>query len=233
LISLLVIICQCIPETEYYDALGLKPTCNDEEIKKAFRKLSVEKHPDRNKSPNAQEEFVKISEAYEVLKDPDSRHMYDMYGKEGVGRTAQQNQQGGIFGGIFDHFFGGGGHDHHHHHQKTQDVVIEMGINLADLYLGATRQISYKRNVLCTHCRGTGAEGAQSKKCPKCGGSGQVLVEQQIMPGFRMQTQQTCPMCHVKGQTYAKECKICHGQGVHPQLTTLDVQIEKKRYEKW
>ncbi|ETO15979.1 chaperone protein DNAJ [Reticulomyxa filosa] len=224
----------CIPDTEYYDLLGVKFTASDAEIKKAFRRLSLEKHPDHNKSPNAQQEFerrgegdckrsnlsrkraietknkykqyTRLVEAYDVLKDPDSRHMYDMYGKEGVSNS-KQNTGGNGGGGIFDDLFNffGGGH-HQHQAQKMPDAMVDMEVTLSELYNGASKKISFKRNVICNHCRGTGAEGGETKKCPN---------------------ESICPKCHGKGQTYKKECNVCHGQGVHPQLTQIDVEIEK------
>lgn len=211
-------------DTEYYDILGVSPDASDEEIKQAFRTLSKKKHPDRG---GAQEEFVKLNEAYEVLKDPDTRQLYDSYGKDGVSHQSNQHDNGGIFG-IFDHFFGQGrGPNTRSNMQKLQDAAIELMVTLEELYNGAQKTISYKRNVICKHCKGTGAEGGEVTTCSKCHGTGMIMVEQNIMPGFRMQTQSTCPKCHGKGKMYKHECSICHGSGVHPQLTTLDVTVEK------
>ena len=112
-------------------------------------------------------------------------------------------------GGILDAFFGndGGGNVHQMQRRgggqpRTNDARMEFRIPLKELYLGSQRQVSYKRNVICKHCGGTGAKGGETKRCPKCGGKGHIIENVQVMPGFRMQQQKTCPVCGGKGNTF-------------------------------
>jgi len=220
-----------VAETEYYDILGVSPDASEEDIKQSFRVLSKKKHPDKGGS---QEEFIKINKAYEVLQDANTRQLYDLYGKDGISDQSNQARnanKGGLFG-IFDQFFGGGGgqgqgFQSSNSQNRLPDATIDFVVTLDELYNGAQKTVSFKRNVVCKHCKGTGAEGGEVTICSKCKGSGVIMVEQQVMPGFVMQTQSTCPKCQGKGKTHKHACSICHGNGVHPQFTTLDVLIEK------
>jgi len=140
----------------------------------------------------------------------------------------------GMFDNIVNSFFGGGGGNQQQvrrrgrgNRPRTNDARMEITIPLKELYLGSQRQISYKRNVVCTHCSGTGAEGGETKRCRKCNGQGQIVENVQVMPGFRMQQQKTCPVCHGKGVQFKHKCKHCHGNGVHKEQTTIDLDIQK------
>ena len=140
----------------------------------------------------------------------------------------------GMFDNIVNSFFGGEGGGQQQmqrrgrgNRPRTGDARMEISIPLKELYLGSQREISYQRNVVCQHCAGTGAKGGETKQCRKCKGQGSIIENVQVMPGFRMQQQKTCPVCGGKGQQYKHKCHHCRGQGVHSETTTLDIDIEK------
>eukprot|EP01084_Bolivina_argentea_P048284 88977_1 len=146
----------------------------------------------------------------------------------------------GMFDNIVNSFFGGEQQQHggqqvrrrgHGNRPRTQDARMDIQIPLKELYLGSQRQISYQRNVVCTHCQGTGAEGGETTRCRKCKGQGHIIENVQVMPGFRMQQQKTCPVCGGKGVQYKHKCKHCHGNGVHRETTKIDIDIEKGMHD--
>ena len=210
---------------DYYELLGVGRDASAEEIKKAYRKKAVEFHPDKHKGDKAMEEkFKEVSEAYEVLKDPDKKAAYDRYGHAAFepGGAGMRGGAGGgfhdpfdifreVFGGsAFDDFFGGGGsRGRSGGSQGGADLRYDVEISLVDAYKGLEKEISYRTAVGCDHCSGSGAEpGSRVVRCQTCGGAGRVVSSR----GF-FQVQQACPTCNGAGQMPEKACQKCGGEG--------------------
>ncbi|KAL3674890.1 hypothetical protein V7S43_000816 [Phytophthora oleae] len=204
---------------DFYETLGLTMEASEAQIKKAYRKLSLKYHPDKSKGDEeAESRFHEISRAYEVLSDPQKRQVYDLEGFEGLER---EEKQGGRPASPFDAFFGGGGK------QRGPDAAVDMPVTLEELYNGAKKQAQFARNVICRKCRGTGAKGGKTTTCKTCGGTGHVLVEQKMGPGFTVQMQQPCPKCGGRGKTFKEACPFCHGNKVVQEDKVLTAEIEK------
>lgn len=217
---------------DYYEILGVTRDAGDDEIKKAYRKLAMKHHPDRNPdSPNAEEKFKEAKEAYEVLSDPQKRGAYDQYGHAGVDPQGGFGGGGGqgfgnfsdAFGGIFDEIFGnrgqgGGGRSNVY---RGADLRYNLEITLEQAAHGTETKIRIPTMEGCDACHGSGAKpGTQPSTCPTCGGSGQVRLQQ----GF-FSIQQTCPKCHGTGRFIPDPCHSCHGTGRVKQHKTLAVKI--------
>ncbi len=213
---------------DFYDILGVNRDASDEEIKKAYRKLAMRHHPDRNPdNPKAEGQFKEAKEAYEILSDPQQRAAYDQYGHAGV--DPQSGMGGGgpggfsdSFGGIFDEIFGGarggGGRSNIY---RGADLRYNLEITLEQAAFGTETKIRIPTMEVCAACQGSGAKaGTQPKTCPTCQGSGQVRLQQ----GF-FSIQQTCPKCHGTGRFVADPCAPCHGAGRVKQHKTLAVKI--------
>ncbi len=234
-------------KTDYYELLGLAKGATAEEIKKAYRKMAVKYHPDKNPGDKAAEEkFKEVSEAYEVLSDDSKRAQYDQFGHAafGHGRGAGGGYGGGGFGGIdleealrtfmgasggggggsiFDNFFGGGGRARRNPNapQQGADLRFDLDIDFEEAVLGSKREIRINVNETCTHCNGSGAEPGSSKRtCPDCGGAGQV-----VSGGGFVQFRQTCPTCRGSGEVIEKPCSACHGQGLVRHKRNIEVRI--------
>jgi len=200
-------------------------------LKKAYRKLAVGCHPD--KYPNdaeKQAQFQSISEAYEVLSDDEKRRIYDQYGEEGL----KKGVRGG--GGTFDfddifHMFGGGGGGQKKRKDelpKGNPLRIKLQVTLEDLYNGKDFEVLQRRQVLCPHCRGTGAENSDDvSTCPDCGGSGTKVVTQKLGPGFVQRMQTTCDRCGGKGRIVTSTCTHCHGTKIDTAEQLISIFIEK------
>jgi len=222
-----------VKETEFYDKLGVEPDVTADEIKKAYRKMAIKFHPDKNpNNPEAVEKFKEISEAYEVLSDANKRQTYDKYGKEGL-------QQGGFHAGsasdIFERFFGGGmfggfGGGGRQGPQQTEDIMHQIAVGLDDLYNGKTSKLAVTRNILCPKCEGSGSKtkGA-SAKCATCEGRGVRFIVKQLGPGMIQQMQAVCSDCSGKGTRIKEEdkCEQCKGKQVIKDKKVLEVHIEK------
>jgi len=210
-------------EDDYYELLGVGMDADSGEIKKAFRKLSLKYHPDKNPGDEeAAAMFLKLNAAFEVLSDEDKRMVYDADGHEGLEKLKKGVQRGhDPFAALFGQQGGGGGR------QKGPDFKTYYSVTLADLYNGAERQMSVTRNVLCKGCKGTGAKDGKTKTCNTCKGSGQVTRMQKMGPGFNVQMQVPCDACQGKGKTALAHCPTCNGQRVSKEAKTLDVIIEK------
>ncbi|MBN8453348.1 molecular chaperone DnaJ [Accumulibacter sp.] len=213
---------------DYYDILGVNRDAADEDIKKAYRKLAMKFHPDRNPdNPKAEEHFKEVKEAYEILSDSDKRAAYDQYGHAGVDPQAGMGAAGAggfsdAFGGIFDEIFGGrrggGGRSNVY---RGADLRYNLEISLEQAAFGTETKIRIPTMEVCEACHGSGAKaGTQPKTCPTCQGSGQVRLQQ----GF-FSIQQTCPKCHGTGRYIADPCGVCHGAGRVKQHKTLAVKI--------
>ncbi|HEX5801945.1 MAG TPA: molecular chaperone DnaJ [Azospira sp.] len=219
---------------DFYEVLGVNRDAADDEIKKAYRKLAMKFHPDRNPdNPKAEEQFKEAKEAYEILSDAQKRAAYDQYGHAGV--DPQAGMGGGFggagmggfadaFGGIFDEIFGGrggaGGHGRSNIYRGA-DLRYNLEITLEQAAFGTETKIRIPTMEECEHCHGSGAKpGTQPQTCPTCAGSGQVRLQQ----GF-FSIQQTCPKCHGTGRVIPEPCTHCHGAGRIKQHKTLAVKI--------
>eukprot|EP00124_Ichthyophonus_hoferi_P000179 Ihof_evm16s6 gene=Ihof_evmTU16s6 len=207
-------------DTEYYDVLGLTPSASETEIKKAYRKLARDYHPDKNQDdPKKRDLFHKVAEAYEILSDVEKRNTYDNFGKEGL---KQQNGGGG--NNPFENFFGG----RRSQQNKGPDVRQKLTVSLEDLYIGRTIEVEVVNQQLCPHCRGTGAHSkADLHVCGRCQGTGTVIQRHQVAPGFFQQVQSQCPKCGGKGKTIKKACSVCAGKKVVRGSQILEVEVER------
>jgi molecular chaperone DnaJ len=213
---------------DYYETLGVNRDAGDDEIKKAYRKLAMKHHPDRNPdNPKAEEQFKEAKEAYEILSDAQKRAAYDQYGHAGVNQQAGMGGGGGFsdaFGGIFDEIFGGnrgGGGGGRSNIYRGADLRYNLEISLEQAAFGTETKIRIPTMEVCEPCAGSGAKaGTQAKTCPTCQGSGQVRMQQ----GF-FSIQQTCPKCHGTGRIIPEPCTQCQGAGRVKQHKTLAVKI--------
>jgi len=219
---------------DYYEVLGINRDASDDEIKKAYRKLAMKFHPDRNPdNPKSEEQFKEAKEAYEILSDKQKRGAYDQFGHAGVDPSAGGGQgfgggagMGGFadaFGDIFGDIFGGGrgGGGGRSNVYRGADLRYNLEISLEDAARGTETRIRIPTMAECEACDGSGAKkGSEPKTCPTCGGHGQVRMQQ----GF-FSIQQTCPKCHGTGRFIADPCTSCHGAGRIKQHKTLSVKI--------
>lgn len=215
---------------DYYEVLGVPKTASADEIKKAYRKVAMQFHPDRNPGDKAAEEkFKEAAEAYEVLSDADKKAQYDRYGHAGVSGQGRGFSGGGMnmedifsqFGDIFgDDLFGGffGGGQRGRGGQRSRGVRgnnlrVKLKLNYEEIAKGVTKNIKVKKHVTCTTCSGSGAKDKGSmQSCGTCGGSGQFRRVQNTFLG-QMQTVTTCPNCHGEGSTITAKCANCKGEG--------------------
>ncbi len=227
---------------DYYQLLGVEKGASADELKKAYRKKAVQFHPDKNPgNKEAEEMFKKISHAYEVLSDPDKRAAYDRYGAaafEGGGAGPRPGggmgggfhdpfdifrevfgQQGGGGGSIFEEMFGGGGG--RDGGRDGADLRYDLEITLEEAARGVEKEITFRKNVACERCDGSGAEpGSRKISCPTCRGSGQIRRS-----GGIITFTQTCPTCAGAGTRVEKPCTACRGEGRTPKNTKLNVRI--------
>ena len=214
---------------DYYDVLGVNRDAGDDEIKKAYRKLAMKFHPDRNPdNKDAEEKFKEAKEAYEMLSDPQKKAAYDRYGHAGVDPSmgagpGAQGFEGGFadaFGDIFGDLFGGGRGGRSNVYRGA-DLRYNLEITLEEAARGAEKTIRIPTIEECGTCHGSGAKpGTQPKTCPTCNGHGQVRVQQ----GF-FSIQQTCPKCHGTGKIIPDPCRDCGGAGRVKKQKTLEVKI--------
>ena len=226
---------------DYYEILGLSKNATDEEIKRAFRKLAKQYHPDINKDPGAEEKFKEIGEAYAVLSDPAKRRQYDQFG-----HAAFQNGGGGsaggfsgfdasdinlddilndLFGGAFGGFGFGGSRSRSTSGSRSsrgKDIRVVLNLTFEEAAFGCEKDIKLDLTAECSKCHGKGGFG--EKTCKTCGGAGRVLEQQQTIFGY-MQTQKTCPECRGAGKTFESVCDDCRGKGVVSKTKTLTVTI--------
>jgi molecular chaperone DnaJ len=214
---------------DYYEVLGVSKSASGDEIKKAYRRLAMKFHPDRNKddSEAAEKKFKEAKEAYEVLKDDDKRAMYDRYGHDGLQGGAggpggfSAEGFGDIFGDVFGDIFGGGRRRGGPQVFRGADLGYELKLDLETAVNGDTITIDVPTQVSCETCGGSGAKkGSEPVQCTTCGGAGQVRMQQ----GF-FSIQQTCPACKGVGTTIADPCTDCHGRGRVRKTKTLSVKV--------
>ncbi len=230
---------------DYYDVLGVAKSSSTEEIKKAYRKLAIKYHPDKNPDDkSAEEKFKEAAEAYEVLSNPEKKQRYDHYGHAGVGGASGGGYGGGgmnmedifsqfgdIFGGgggsPFESFFGGGGQQSRGGRRvaKGTNLRIKVKLTLEEIANGTEKKIKVNKQVTCKTCDGTGAKDRSSvSTCKTCGGSGAVRRVTNTILG-QMQTTSTCPTCNGSGSQITSKCTSCHGEGIVRGEETITINI--------
>jgi molecular chaperone DnaJ len=219
---------------DYYEVLGVPRSAQDSEIKKAFRKLARELHPDVNAhDPEAEEKFKEAAEAYEVLSDAERRRLYDAYGHEGLrsGGYSPNFEGFGSFSDIFSAFFGAGGFDaafgtgRHGGGIQGGDVVVAAAIDLAEAAHGASVEVSYEADVLCDHCNGNGAEpGTPIVTCTRCQGTGQLQTVARTRFGQLVRTG-LCDVCGGDGRVPEQPCGTCGGRGHKVDARTVRIDV--------
>ena len=230
-------------KSDYYEILGVKKDASGAEIKKAYRKLAMKFHPDKNKDAGAEEKFKEISEAYAVLSDDKKRADYDAYGHAGFDNMYSQEDifRGANFRGFEDLFrnmgFGGGdpfdifssmfGGGMGRRANVGHDLQTEMEVTLEEAAKGTKKKLSYWRNAPCPRCGGTGGEpGSKLNTCNQCGGQGRVKQMRRMGP-MAFATVTACPQCRGVGQSYEKNCRECNGSGKKRLSQDLDIEIPK------
>lgn len=222
---------------DYYEVLGVAKNASDDEIKKAYKKMAIKYHPDRNPdNKEAEEKFKEAAEAYDVLRDPQKRARYDQFGHEAVngaggfgGASMNMDDIFSMFGDIFGGHggfggFGGGGRARKPQY-KGGDLRLKVKLSLQEVATGVTKKFKVKKKVTCNHCHGSGAEGTgATESCPTCHGSGYVVKTQQSIFGM-MQTQGVCPTCNGEGTIIKNKCKVCGGDGVVNGEEVVEVKI--------
>lgn len=228
---------------DYYEVLGITKNASADEIKKAFRKLAVKYHPD--KEGGDETKFKEASEAYEVLKDAQKRQRYDQFGHAGVGGGGGAGASGnpfegfGGFGGqnvhfdfgdgglgdIFGQFFGGGSQAGRRGPERGRDVEASLTLTFEEAVFGVEKEISITLEDTCSHCKGTMAEpGYELKSCGTCGGSGQQTRVMNTIFGA-IQQAVTCPTCHGKGKVPEKQCSVCRGRGTERKQQSINLKV--------
>ncbi|HWZ05098.1 MAG TPA: molecular chaperone DnaJ, partial [Mucilaginibacter sp.] len=230
---------------DYYDVLGIAKGADADEIKKAYRKMAIKFHPDKNQGDKAAEEkFKEAAEAYEVLSNPEKRQRYDQFGHAANAHSANGGGYGGggmnmddifsqfgdIFGGgsPFEGFFGGGrqgGSQGGRRVTRGSNLRIKVRLTLEEIANGAEKKIKVNKQIVCKTCDGTGAKDRSSfQTCKTCGGSGAVRRVTNTILG-QMQTTSTCPTCNGEGSTILSKCTVCHGDGVVRGEETISINI--------
>jgi molecular chaperone DnaJ len=217
--------------SDYYQLLGVSREASDADVKKAFRKLARELHPDINRhDPAAEEKFKEVAEAYEVLSDSERRAIYDRYGHEGLRSGGWEpsfssfGSIGDIFeaffgGGAFGSVFGGGGPG------RGGDVGVEVSLTLDEVATGVSREINVDLTAICSNCHGNGAEpGTPIETCPRCGGTGQLQATSRSVFG-QLVRMQVCDRCGGEGKVPQTPCHVCRGSGHEIRSESIEVQI--------
>lgn len=220
--------------SDYYALLGVGPQADAEEIKRAYRRLARELHPDTNADPAATERFKEIAVAYETLRDPERRRRYDTFGPEGAaGGMGGGDPFGGGLNDIFDAFFGGGGSPFGGARggrgrggpPRGSDMELAVELEFTEAIFGVTREVTVRQPVGCDTCEATGARaGTSVARCAECSGSGQVQRVRQSILG-QMVTAGPCPRCGGLGETVADPCPDCRGEGRRTEERTYTVDI--------
>jgi molecular chaperone DnaJ len=221
---------------DYYEVLGIARNASGEDVKRAYRKLAVKFHPDKNPDDaRAEDKFKELGEAYDVLMDEEKRAAYDRYGhaafSQGMGGRGGgfhdpfdifREVFGGSAGsGIFETFFGGGGSTDREGRQRGSDLRYDMQITLEEAAFGVEKEIEVRKLDACDKCKGTGAEaGSRAVTCPSCHGRGQVISSR----GF-FQVSQTCPRCRGVGEIIEKPCRVCGGEGRIEKTSRIKLKV--------
>ncbi len=209
---------------DYYEILGVSKNADKNEIKKAYRKIALKYHPDKNPDDKeAEEKFKEAAEAYEVLSKEDKRSKYDQFGHSAFDGASGFSGGGMSMDDIFSHFgdifgnfgFGGFGGSTRRGRRvnKGANLRVKVKLDLKDILNGTTKKIKVNKHVACSHCSGTGAQGSSFNTCSTCNGSGQVVRVQNTILG-QMQTASTCPTCQGEGKIVKNKCPHCYGEGI-------------------
>ena len=228
---------------DYYEVLGVEKNASEDEIKKAYRKIAIKYHPDRNPGDKeAEEKFKEAAEAYDVLHDPKKRQQYDQFGFNGPmggggfdgfgGAAMNMDDIFSLFGDIFGgHGFGGGfggfggGGGRGRQQMRGGDLRLKVKLTLEEINKGVTKKFKVRKDIECSHCHGSGAEGGSGKEtCPTCHGSGVITHTTQSIFGM-MQTQGVCPTCHGSGEVIKNKCHECGGTGVVKGEEVVEINI--------
>ena len=232
---------------DYYEVLGVERTASAAEIKKAYRKLAIQYHPDKNPGDKeAEEKFKEAAEAYSVLSDADKKARYDQFGFEGVSGAGGGSGFGGagmdmndifsmfgdIFGGRggFGGFGGFGGSGAGPTKFRGSDQRVKVKLTLQEIANGVTKKFKLKKYVTCTHCNGSGAKGGAVETCPDCNGTGRVVRTQQSFFGM-MRSEVACPRCNGQGKIVKEKCPHCNGDGIMMGEEIVEVNIPAGVYE--
>lgn len=223
---------------DYYEVLGVSKTASEDEIKKAYRKIAIKYHPDRNPGDKeAEEKFKEAAEAYDVLHDQQKRQQYDQFGFDGPAGAGGFG--GGGFGGgmnmddIFTMFgdvfggrgFGGGGRQRGPRVYRGGDLRLKVSLTLEEINTGVTKKFKVRKDITCSHCHGTGAEnGSATETCSACHGTGYTVRTQQSIFGM-VQTQVPCEHCHGEGTVIKNKCHECHGEGIVKGEEVVEISI--------
>ena len=226
---------------DYYEVLGVSKSATPEELKKAYRKLALQYHPDRNPgNKEAEEKFKEAAEAYEVLSNPEKRQRYDQFGFAGMGGAGGYSGQGMSMDDIFSQFgdlfadfglgsffgggFGGGSRSSGTVRERGGNIRVKVKMNLQEIEKGAKKKIKVSKYVTCDHCHGSGSEDGSTDTCPTCKGRGQVIRTVNSFLG-QMQTASTCPNCGGTGKVIKNKCTHCHGDGIVKGEEVIDIDI--------
>ena len=223
---------------DYYEVLGVSKNASEDEIKKAYRKIAIKYHPDRNPGDKeAEEKFKEAAEAYDVLHDPAKRQQYDQFGFDAPGGFGGFSGGGftvddifSMFGSVFEGGFGGfGGFGGQRRSSQRKyrggDLRLKVRLNLQEVASGVTKKFRVRKDITCPECHGTGCEGGSTPEtCPTCNGSGYTVQTKQTLFGV-MQTQGACPTCHGEGTIVKNKCQHCGGDGVVKGDEVVEVKI--------
>ena len=218
---------------DYYEVLGLERNAAPDQVKRAFRQAALKYHPDRNKEAGAEERFKEVSEAYEVLSDPEKRNRYDRYGHRGLDGVGMHDFSGmavddifSVFGDIFGDMFGGfGGARRRAGRDRGIDIQAVIEVDLREVATGVEKSLRFQRADFCQPCGGKGAEpGSSPRTCRTCGGYGQV--ERQTSMGlFVTRSVVDCPDCRGRGEIIERPCRECHGSGRISKECVINVKV--------
>lgn len=222
-------------DNKYYDILGVDKNADDNQLKKAYRKLAMKFHPDKSTPENKEEnetKFKEISSAYDILKDPEKRKIYDQFGEEGI------NNSGGMQANpfdIFENFFGGGvggpfgfSSGGQRNRRRGSDRIEEISIDLEDLYNNVVKKIEIRQKVICLDCNGTGAfSSSDIKHCTMCDGKGKIMKIINLGPGMIQQSMSNCDKCRGEGKVILRKCVKCNGNKIVIKNKKISIPIER------
>ncbi|KAK9461033.1 uncharacterized protein V1516DRAFT_674830 [Lipomyces oligophaga] len=231
LVYLLVVASAVFAGADYYKILGVGKDATEKQIKSAYRQLSKKYHPDKNPgNKEAEEKFVQLAEAYEVLNDKEKRGIYDRYGEEGLKQGAGGGGPGGGAGfgndpfDLFSRFFGGGGH--FRGARRGPNMEARISVTLEQLYEGTELEFTVPVQTICETCGGSGSADGETHRCGSCGGQGMKVVRRQLAPGMFQTVKMPCDVCGGRGQVIAHACKVCGGAKIVKEMRTHTIPIE-------